>query len=136
MKLTEIQLGAIVAALAFAAGASSGWMVNGWRLGAQIEQLAGVVATQQQSLETLKGANQRCTAGVADVRKSLEAFYGAIAARTAAVEAAMKAAERASRAHQEAARQALARPAPKPGEECASAAREAAAYAAKRKGAP
>jgi hypothetical protein len=121
---------------AIAAAGAGGWVLNGWRLAGELERRAGVIETQHQALETLKGANDRCAAGVADVRKSLAAFYADVDARSARVEAALEEAERAAQAHQEAARAALGRPMPKAGEECASVAGEAAAYAAKRKGAP
>jgi hypothetical protein len=124
---------AIAAGIALALGGAGGWMVNGWRLGVELERRAGVIDTQKESLELLGGANKRCDAGAAAVRGSLAAFYGELDRRSARVEAALEVAGQAAQAHQEAARHALGRALPEAGQECARAASEARAYAAKRK---
>ncbi len=128
---------AIAIAGALAIGFAGGWLVNGWRLGGELERRAGVIEAQEQSLKTLEGANARCSAGVAQVRSSLAAFYASVDRRSRRVEQALGEAERAAGAHLKAAAAARDRPPPRAGEECAQAAAEAAAYAARRKaGAP
>lgn len=119
-----------------AAGLAAGWTLNGWRLSGQIHALQGVVSTQAQAIATLEGANQRCTAGVAEVSAAVKAYVAAGAARAREAAEAMQRAERGAQAHLAAARGALERPAPKAGEECDTAAAEAADYARRRKAAP
>jgi hypothetical protein len=130
----EVAAVAVVASLAVGFGA--GWAINGWRLGTKVATLEGVVETQKQSIATLEGANQRCAAGVADVKGAVKAIADDAAARTAAAAAAMKAAEKGAAEHLAAAKDAMSRPPAAPGTECDRAAAEASAYAKKRKGAP
>jgi hypothetical protein len=134
--MIKLEVLAIAVVIALAAGAGSGWTVNGWRLGGTIEGLEGAVATQKQSLATLEGANTRCTAGLAGVRDAVKAFADDGAKRSAAAAAAMAKVEQAAAAQLAAAKAALQRAMPPPGGECDAAAREASAYARKRQGAP
>jgi hypothetical protein len=55
---------AVIAAVAGATGFASGWQINGWRLGARIERLAGEASA-------LRGANARCGVNVAEVRDAV-----------------------------------------------------------------
>lgn len=125
-----------IAAASGAAGAAGGWSVNGWRLGAKVENLQGVIDTQKQSLETMEGANKRCTAGVADVKGAVKALVDEGNARTEAAAKAMQRAADAAKGHLADAKAALNRPMPSAGKECDTAAAEAAAYAKKRRAAP
>jgi hypothetical protein len=124
-------VGAAIGGLAI--GGAAGWTINGWRLAGQIQELKGVVSTQQQGIDTLKGANERCTAAVGDVKGSVKALVDENAKRSAASQAAIEKAAKASVGHMRAAKDALNRIAPKPGEECATFAREAAEYVRRRK---
>lgn len=122
----------IIAAIA----AGAGWTINGWRLSGEISSLEGTVATQKQSIATLVGANDRCLAGVQDVKGAVKAYVDAGAARSEAAAAAMKQAAAAAKGHQDAATAALNRVQPAKGKECETIAGEAAKYARKRKAAP
>lgn len=128
----EILVASLVGALL--AGFGAGWLVNGWRLGTENAELTGVVNTQKQSIATLDGANQRCAAGVADVKGAVKGIADEARARSEAAAKAMKIAEEAAKQHLADAKSALNRPLPAPGAECDTAAREATEYAKKRKG--
>jgi len=117
-------------------GFGAGWTVNGWRLSGEVARLEGTVDTQKQSLETYEGANKRCTESVADVKGAVKGIADEAKARADAAAKAMQAAAVEAGKHHEAAKAALNRPLPAAGTECDSTAREAAAYAKKRKGAP
>ena len=134
----EIKLAILAAAIAgaFIAGAAGGWAVNGWRLGKDVAQLEGVRDTQVQTIETLTGANQRCTASVADVKGAVKGYVDAGDKATKAALEAMKRAEAAAQGHLAAAKEAMNRPPAPPGKECETVAAEAGKYARKRKGAP
>ena len=134
LGLDNLKFAIVVAALVVAT--TAGWVLNGWRLSGKIENLQGVVQTQQQSLATLQGANMRCTAAVGDVRDAVAAYVKEGEKRAAAATVAMQEAAKASKANLAAAKAALSRPPAKAGEECATVAREAAEYAKKRKAAP
>lgn len=123
----------IVLAVVAVAGFGTGWTVQGWRLGADVARLDGVVETQKQSLETLMGANERCTAAVTDVKGSVKAIVDEGVARTKAAADAMKRAEESAGKHLEAASSALARPPAPAGKECETTAGEAAKYAKSRR---
>lgn len=125
-----------IAAVLLAVAAAAGWTVNGWRLGAEVSRLNGIVETQKQGIETMAGANKRCTAGLDDVRGAVKGYVdaGVKASREAA--AAAQRAAASAQGHLDAAQEALNRAMPPPGQECDKAAAEAAAYAKKRKGAP
>ncbi len=125
---------AILVGLA-ALGFGGGWIVNGWRLAGEVEHLEGVVDVQKQSLATYEGANERCVAGLQDVKGAVKVIADGVAARTKAAAEAMARAEQASKAHLEAAQGALNRPMPAAGKECEAMVREAVEYAKKRKGA-
>lgn len=130
------QLAAGAALAALAAGFAAGWAVNGWRLSGDIERLQGVTETQQQSIRTLEGVNKSCAAGVLEVKGAVKTIAEDGARRSRQAAEAMAAAAQATQQNLADARQALARPPAKPGEECDTAAREAAAYARKRQGTP
>jgi hypothetical protein len=134
MNPTTIKLA--ILATAIAAAAAGGWVVNGWRLAGELERLNGIVDTQQQSIETLAGVNKSCAAGLEDVKAAVKGYVDASDARGAAAAKAMAAAADAAKGHLAAAKDALNRPPAPPGQECATAAAEASAYARKRKGAP
>lgn len=125
-----------IAGAALLAATAAGWTLNGWRLAGKINELQGVVDTQAQALATLEGANTRCTAGVAEVKAAVKAYVEAGDARGREAAEAMRQAARAAQGHLAAAKAALDRPAPKRGEECATAAAEASDYARRRKAAP
>lgn len=128
-----LMIGGTLGGLALGFGA--GWLLNGWRLAGELQELKGTVATQRQAIATLEGANGRCTASVAEVRGAVKDLVDENARRAAAAQAAIARAEKSAEKHLQAATAALARPAPKAGEECATLVREALDYARKRKGA-
>lgn len=136
--MLSLKLEILIVSLAGAllAGFGAGWLVNGWRLGTENAELKGVVETQKQSLATMEGANQRCAAGVADVKGAVKGIADEVRARSEAAAKAMKGAEEAAKQHLAAAQSALSRPPAAAGAECDTAAMEASAYAKKRKGAP
>jgi hypothetical protein len=131
MKLA-VTLG--IAAGLVAAGAAVGWTLNGWRMSGQIRELEGTVATQKQAIATLDAANQRCSAGLADVRGAVQGFIADANGRQAAAAEAIERVAGAAEAHLQAAQGALARVRPAKGRECDQAALEAATYARKRRG--
>lgn len=126
----------LIAAIALAAAAAGGWWINGWKLGEELARRQGVIDTQKQSLATLAGANERCTAGVQDVKTAVQGYIAEGARRSEAAAAAMEHAAAAAQGHQDAAKAALNRLQAPKGKECDTAAAEASAYARKRKGAP
>lgn len=138
MTPDQIQLAikAAVVAVVLAIAAGAGWMVNGWRLSGKINTLQGIVDTQVQSLATLEGANQRCTAGVEEVKGAVKGYVDAGTKRSEAAAEAMRQAAAGAQRHLEAARGALNRPPAPAGKECETVAAEASAYAHKRKEAP
>jgi|CXWL01.1.fsa_nt_gi hypothetical protein len=125
-------VGAAIGGLAI--GGAIGWTANGWRLSGNVEKLAGVVSTQDQSIATLKGVNDRCAASVGDVKASVKALLDESAKRSAAAQDAMDKAAKKAEGHLAAAAAALNRPMPAPGKECDAIVREALDYAKKRKG--
>lgn len=127
---------AIAGVVGLVTGFGSGWQVNGWRLSGKIQELDGVVATQNQSIDTLKGANERCTAGVTEVKTAVKGFIADADRRAQDAAAAMKAAAKVAQGHLDAAKNAMNRPPALPGKECDTAATEASSYAKKRKGTP
>jgi hypothetical protein len=135
-ETVKYEVAAAVLVASLAGGFGAGWFVNGWRLGVKTAELQGVVDTQKQSLATLEGVNQRCAAGVADVKGAVKVIADEAAARTEAATKAMQAAEKGAAAHLAAATSAMNRPPAPPGTECDRAAAEAEAYAKKRRGAP
>lgn len=127
---------AAIAAALLAIGAGAGWTINGWRLSGEISRLEGTVATQKQSIATLVGANERCVAGVQEVKGAVKALVDDGARRSAEAAAAMEHAAAAAKGHQDAATAALSRVQAPKGKECETAAGEASAYAKKRRAAP
>lgn len=119
-----------------AIGGAAGWIVNGWRLSGDVQKLTGVVSTQQQGIDTLKGANDRCTTAVGDVKASVKTLVDENAARSKASQAAIDRAAKKAEGHLKAATAALNRPMPAPGKECDALVREALDYADRRKGNP
>lgn len=140
MNLTaeQIKLCIVIAlaAIALAAAGVGGWTLNGWRLSGQINKLQGTVDTQLQTIATLKGANDRCTAGVAEVTAAVKGYVDAGSARSEEAKAAMLAIADQAAGHLAAAKSAMNRPPPARGKECDAVAAEASAYARKRKAAP
>jgi hypothetical protein len=136
MLSASAKAAAYAALFAGVAGLAAGWTLNGWRLGAKVERLEGTVATQRQALAALDGANQRCVAGIAEVKGAVQQLVDDARRRAAAAAAAMARAEKQAAGHLAAARHALGRPMPEPGLECEQTAAEAAAYARRRKAAP
>lgn len=118
-----------------ALGGLGGWTINGWRLAGQVEQLRGVVRTQEQGIATLKGANANCSAAVKSVQSAVQGIADRVDKNSKAARAAMARAETAAAVHLAAAKDAMNRPLPKPGGECDALVREALDYAAKRKAA-
>lgn len=136
MSPIKFEIVAIAVVLAMSAGVVGGWTMNGWRLGARVERLQGAIDTQKQSIAMLKGANDRCTAGVAEVKGAVKGFVDEADKRGRDAAAAMKAAAVAAQGHLQDARDALNRPPAPAGQECETAAAEATRYAQKRKAAP
>lgn len=136
MNPLSAQTAAIAAVVALVVGFGAGWSANGWRLSAEVNRLQGVVDTQVQSLATLEGANKRCTAGVAEVKSAVKEIADDGARRTQAAASAMAKAAEAAKGHLADAKNAMNRPPIAPGQECAGVAKEASAYAKKRKAAP
>ena len=131
--LEELEVLAIAVLIALVVGAAGGWFVNGWRLSGDLKEQKGIVATQNQSIETLKGANKNCTAGVAEVKDAVKSYVADSDARSAAAAAAMKKAAQEAKGHMDAVKEAMNRPPAPPGKECDTAAKEATDYAKKRK---
>jgi len=125
----------IVAALLLG-GFAGGWAVQGWRLGAKLAELEGVRATQVQTIETLRGVNKSCAAGVDEVKKAVKGYVDAAAERDAAAARALAAVAGKAQAYIADSKVALGRPAPAPGQECDTVAGELGAYARKRRAAP
>lgn len=103
---------AIVAAVIFTAGATSGWTLNGWRLGGEVATLKGEKAVLEGNVAVLTDANATCKANVADVRAALAKFYQAQetlaeTVRAAIAKAAPQAAEHLRRAEELLARAAV-----------------------------
>jgi len=136
MNPLKIEIVAALLAAALLAGIVGGWTMNGWRQGARVEKLKGVVDTQKQGLATLEGANKRCVAGVAEVQTAVKGFVDAGNKRAGEAAAAMKAAAVQAQGHLQDARDAMSRPPVVAGKECEGVAAEASAYAKKRKAAP
>lgn len=134
--MNPLAIKAIAVAVVLAIVAGAGWTVNGWRLAGQLEQLQGVVDTQKQSLATLAGANERCAAGVADVKGAVKALVDDGTRRSAAAAAAMEQVAARAKGHLDGAAAALNRAMPAAGQECDTAAAEALDYAKRRKAAP
>jgi hypothetical protein len=128
-SLVKLEIVAALLAFAVLAGAAAGWLVNGWRLGSQIERLQGKVALEQ-------GANGRCERAVTEVQTTMNALREDEKARGVEVQKAVAKAAADSKTHLEAAREALNRAAPQPGSECDTAARESRAYVEKRRASP
>lgn len=124
--------GAAVAGLTI--GAAGGWIVNGWRLERDVARLVGVTNTQQQAIDNAKGVNDRCLAGLDDVKGSVKALVVENRTRSAAAQAAIERAAKKAERHLKAATDALNRPMPAPGKECDALVREALDYARQRKG--
>lgn len=135
MTPAQIKLAILAASLlvALAVGFGGGWTINGWRLGAEVARLEGAVETQKQSIETLQGANTRCVASVGEVRAAVKGMVDEERVRSKAAAEAMARAAKDAEQHLKAAKDALSRPPAPPGQECDTAAREAAAYAKKRR---
>jgi hypothetical protein len=122
---TQVKLA--LAGLALLAAFGIGWMANGWRLGRDIENLRGKVAL-------VEGANNRCAIAVGDVNKTLNGMRADQEKRAADAKAAVLKAQADAKDHYDAALAALQRPAPDPGKECDTVAREARGYFNRRHG--
>jgi hypothetical protein len=119
-----------------AIGGLTGWTLNGWRLSGRVAELQGVANTQHQSIATLRGANDNCTAAVGGVKGAVQQIADQVDKNSRAARAAMARAEKAAAGHLDAARSALNRPLPPAGAECDALVREAIDYATRRKAAP
>lgn len=116
-----------------AAGAASGWVVNGWRLSSQVAELRGVVAGKEATIGELRSSNASCNAAVKDVRSAVKAIGDDSARRAKSAAAAMQRVEKKVAGHLADAKGALNRPLPAAGKECEAMVREALDYARRRR---
>lgn len=135
MLTRNIAIGLIIGGTlgGLAIGATTGWVINGWRLSGKVERLNGKVDARDQAIASLGDINARCTSSVADVKAAVKEIADDAAKRAAAAATAMQRAEKGAGAYLANARAALARPAPAPGGECEAMVREAIDYAGRRK---
>lgn len=89
----------IAAAVIFGAGASSGWELNGWRLGAEIERQAGQVKTLTVTNSALENANKQCGIDVEQVTGAVNKVLADSQRLTAAALAAMGKAQASADSH-------------------------------------
>ncbi len=116
--VTLLWIAGAIAVSAGAAGATAGWQLNGWRLGAEVAEAEVKLANAQARVAVLEPANDKCAADVEDVRQAFVDLKAAEAARTARAAAAIATAEPAAKGHENAANGIMLKPRPKPGEEC------------------
>ena len=94
MNPIKLELVGILCAVALVIGAAGGWLVNGWRLGTQLEHAKTELATCSGSLARTEDANKAFAGAVADQTTSIRALEASTLARDArAAAAAAKAAE-------------------------------------------
>jgi len=102
---------ALIAAVAGATGFASGWQVNGWRLGARIERLAGEASA-------LRSANARCGVNVAEVKAAVAGIVKAGEERAEQARKGIQKAEAAAVIHINRAAGIIQRPPVPPEKQC------------------
>jgi hypothetical protein len=117
---------ALIAAVAGATGFASGWKLNGWRLGANIERLAGEASA-------LRGANQRCTVNVAEVKAAVAGIVKAGEERAEQARKGIQKAEQAALGHINRAAGIINRPPVPPEKQCDTVRDEQRAYVIERR---
>jgi hypothetical protein len=102
---------AVIAAVAGVAGFTSGWTVNGWRLGARIERLQG-------ENTVYAGANARCGVNVAEVKAAVAGIVKAADERAEQAKKGIQKAEAAALGHINRAAGIIQRPPVPPEKQC------------------
>jgi len=117
---------AVIAAVAGAAGFTTGWTVNGWRLGAKIERLAGEASA-------LRAANARCGVNVAEVREAVAGIVKAADERAEQARKGIQKAEAAAVVHINRAAGIIQRPPVPPEKQCDTVREEQIEYVRMRR---
>lgn len=112
---------AVLFAGGFGIGFGSGWKVNGWRLGAEIQRLAG-------ENTVLRGVNERCGVDVDAVRAAVKGIADAADERARKAAAAMKGVETAAKGHLALAAEIAHRPPAPPEKQCETVTEEQREY--------
>ena len=68
--ITLLWIAGGIALAAGAAGAATGWQLNGWRLNSQIADITVKLGTAQTRVAILEPANAKCAIDVGDVRRA------------------------------------------------------------------
>jgi len=123
-----------IAIAIFAAGAGSGWTVNGWRLGTQVAKLEGRLEALIGENARVLAANQRCAIDVHAVNLAVAGIAKASDDLTRSANTAMAKADTAAGKLTASAADILARAPPAPGKECATIDAEQRAYVRERRG--
>jgi len=118
---------AVIAAVAGAAGFTTGWTVNGWRLGARIERLQG-------ENTVYAGANARCGVNVAEVKAAVAGIVKAADERAEQARKGIQKAEAAAVVHINRAAGIIQRPPVPPEKQCDSVRAEQIEYVRMRRG--
>lgn len=118
---------AVIAAVAGASGFAAGWKLNGWRLGAKIERLAGEASA-------LSSANERCAVNVAEVRTAVAGIVKAAEERAVEARKGIAKAEAAAVKHINRAAGIIARPPVPPEKQCDTVRDEQVEYVRARRG--
>jgi hypothetical protein len=116
---------AVIAVVAGAAGFTSGWTVNGWRLGARIERLQG-------ENTVYAGANARCGVNVAEVKAAVAGIVKAGEERAEQARKGIQKAEAAALGHINRAAGIIQRPPVPPEKQCDTVRDEQRAYVQER----
>jgi hypothetical protein len=117
---------AVIAGVAGAAGFSTGWTLNGWRLGARIERLQG-------ENTVYAGANARCGVNVAEVKAAVAGIVKAADERAEQARKGIQKAEAAAVVHINRAAGIIQRPPVPPEKQCDTVRDEQRAYVIERR---
>lgn len=102
----------------FAAGATAGWGLNGWRLNSTVADVRIQLANSETRVGILEPANAKCAVDVADVRQAYADLKAAEIKRAAAARVALAKAELIAAANTATARLIMDAPRPAAGQEC------------------
>ncbi len=117
-----------IALAAGGAGATAGWQLNGWRLGAEVADTKIKLANAETRVALLDSANARCALNVADVRQAFANLKAAETKRAADAAAALARANARARTFADAANRIMTLPRPAAGQECTAIIQEEADY--------
>jgi hypothetical protein len=117
---------AVIAGVAGAAGFSTGWTLNGWRLGARIERLQG-------ENTVYAGANARCGVNVAEVKAAVAGIVKAADERAEQARKGIQKAEAAAVVHINRAAGIIQRPPVPPEKQCDTVREEQIEYVRMRR---